>query len=349
MKEREKEIIRQIPAPLLLWYRANKRKLPWRDDPTPYHIWLSEIMLQQTRVEAVKEYYTRFITALPTIEDLANCKEEELLKLWEGLGYYSRVRNLQRTAKTLVLEFNGELPSDITLLKKLSGIGEYTAGAIASIAFGKRTSAVDGNVLRVITRLTENPTPISDTAYKKELQETLDSVYPHEGKDCADFTQSLFELGALVCKPQTPDCGNCPLKGICQSYQKGTQKKYPVIPKKKEKRIEQVFVFLLQTPNGFAIRRREQGVLKGMNEFPSKVVFDETPKSVLNEWGVYEFTELKRKNYVHIFTHIRWNITCFWVYTDEVPFDTYSLDEIKESISIPTAFRQCMELINEKV
>ena len=349
MKEREKEIIRQIPAPLLLWYRANKRKLPWRDDPTPYHIWLSEIMLQQTRVEAVKEYYTRFITALPTIEDLANCKEEELLKLWEGLGYYSRVRNLQRTAKTLVLEFNGELPSDITLLKKLSGIGEYTAGAIASIAFGKRTSAVDGNVLRVITRLTENPTPISAPAYKKELQETLSSVYPNEGKDCADFTQSLFELGALVCKPQTPDCGNCPLKGICQSYQTGTQKKYPVIPKKKEKRVEQVFVFLLQTPNGFAIRRREQGVLKGMNEFPSKVVFDETPKSVLNEWGVYEFTELKRKNYVHIFTHIRWNITCFWVYTDEVPFDTYDLDEIKESISIPTAFRQCMDLIYETV
>lgn len=349
MKEREKEIIRQIPAPLLLWYRANKRKLPWRDDPTPYHIWLSEIMLQQTRVEAVKEYYTRFITALPTIEDLANCKEEELLKLWEGLGYYSRVRNLQRTAKTLMLEFNGELPSDIALLKTLSGIGEYTAGAISSIAFGKRTSAVDGNVLRVITRLTENPTPISAPAYKKELQETLSSVYPNEGRDCADFTQSLFELGALVCKPQTPDCGNCPLKGICQSYQKGTQKKYPVIPLKKEKRIEQVFVFLLQTPNGFAIRRREQGVLKGMNEFPSKVVFDETPKSVLNEWGVYEFTELKRKNYVHIFTHIRWNITCFWVYTDEVPFDTYDLDEIKESISIPTAFRQCMELINETV
>ena len=349
MQDREKEIIRQIPAPLLLWYRANKRKLPWRDDPTPYHIWLSEIMLQQTRVEAVKEYYTRFITALPTIEDLANCKEEELLKLWEGLGYYSRVRNLQRTAKTLMLEFNGELPSDIALLKTLSGIGEYTAGAIASIAFGKRTSAVDGNVLRVITRLTENPTPISAPAYKKELQETLSSVYPNEGRDCADFTQSLFELGALVCKPQTPDCGNCPLKGICQSYQKGTQKKYPVIPPKKEKRIEQVFVFLLQTPNGFAIRRREQGVLKGMNEFPSKVVFDETPKSVLNEWGVYEFTELKRKNYVHIFTHIRWNITCFWVYTDEVPFDTYGLDEIKESISIPTAFRQCMELINEKV
>ena len=349
MQDREKEFIRQIPAPLLLWYRANKRKLPWRDDPTPYHIWLSEIMLQQTRVEAVKEYYTRFITALPTIEDLANCKEEELLKLWEGLGYYSRVRNLQRTAKTLVLEFNGELPSDIALLKTLSGIGEYTAGAISSIAFGKRTSAVDGNVLRVITRLTENPTPISAPAYKKELQETLSSVYPNEGRDCADFTQSLFELGALVCKPQTPDCGNCPLKGICQCYQKGTQKKYPVIPPKKEKRIEQVFVFLLQTPNGFAIRRREQGVLKGMNEFPSKVVFDETPKSVLNEWGVYEFTELKRKNYVHIFTHIRWNITCFWVYTDEVPFDTYDLDEIKESISIPTAFRQCMELINEKV
>lgn len=345
MNDKEKRLLEQIPAPLLSWYRANKRDLPWRNDPTPYHVWLSEIMLQQTRVEAVKAYYTRFIEVLPTVRDLASCNEESLLKLWEGLGYYSRVRNLQRGAKTVLYDYDGELPSDPALLKKIAGIGDYTAGAIASIAFGKRVSAVDGNVLRVVARLTENATPIDDSARRKELQIALSDVYPSEGEDCSYFTQSLFELGALVCKPQTPDCARCPLTGICQAYAHGTQKNFPVMPKKKEKRLEDVYVFILQTPSGIAIRRRERGVLKGMNEFPSQVVYGETPKSVLNEWGVYDFTELKRKNYVHIFTHIKWNITCFLIRTDDVPFDTYTLDEIKESISLPTAFRQCLDIL----
>ncbi|MBQ8685039.1 MAG: A/G-specific adenine glycosylase [Clostridia bacterium] len=345
MRKRNETILRQIPAALLSWYRQNKRTLPWRQAPTPYHIWISEIMLQQTRVEAVKEYYTRFIQALPTVADLAACKEEELLKLWEGLGYYSRARNLQRAAKSVVLYFDGELPSDTESLKTLAGIGDYTAGAIASIAFGKREAAVDGNVLRVITRLTEDPTPVSDAAYKKYLQAALTEVYPKEGRDCADFTQSLFELGALVCKPQNPDCKSCPLQGICRGYQNGTARSFPVFPPKREKRIEEVFVFLLQTPEGFAIRRRESGVLKGMNEFPSQTVWDETPESVLNEWGVYDFTEVKRKKYTHIFTHIKWNITCLWVRTGEVPFDAYSLDEIEETISLPTAFKQCLSIL----
>ncbi len=333
----------QIPAPLLLWYRQNKRTLPWREDPTPYHVWVSEIMLQQTRVEAVKDYYTRFIRELPTVEDLAACEEEKLLKLWEGLGYYSRARNLQKAAKLIVNLYGGEFPSDTEALKDLPGIGSYTAGAISSIAFQKKVAAVDGNVFRVASRLEENPTPIDKPAYRKYLEETLQKVYPEEGLACAEFTQSLFELGALVCKPQSPNCEKCPLNGICRAYKNGTQAVFPVMPQKREKRKENVYVFMIETPEGICIRRREKGVLKGMNEFPSEVYFEgETPEKILNEWGMYEFTEVKRKKYVHIFTHIRWDITCVWVRAESAPFDTYALDEIEESISLPTAFKQCL-------
>ena len=336
----------RIPAPLLSWYRANKRTLPWRENPTPYRVWVSEIMLQQTRVEAVKEYYARFIRELPTVEALAACEEEKLLKLWEGLGYYSRARNLQKAAKLLVSVYGGEFPSDIESLKSLPGVGSYTAGAIASIAFGKRVAAVDGNVFRVAARLEENPTPIDKPAYRKYLEETLSAVYPEEGKACAEFTQSLFELGALVCKPQSPDCPSCPLNSLCRANQKGTQALFPVMPEKRGKRQERVGVFLIETPSGFCIRRREEGVLKGMSEFPSALLSEgETPEKILNEWGMSAFTEVKRKKYVHIFTHIRWDIECVWVRAEDAPFDTYALDEIEESISLPTAFKQCLGIL----
>lgn len=336
----------RIPAPLLSWYRANKRALPWRENPTPYRVWVSEIMLQQTRVEAVKEYYARFIRELPTVEALAACEEEKLLKLWEGLGYYSRARNLQKAAKLLMRVYGGEFPSDIESLKSLPGVGSYTAGAIASIAFGKRVAAVDGNVFRVAARLEENPTPIDKPAYRKYLEETLSAVYPEEGKACAEFTQSLFELGALVCKPQSPDCKNCPLNSLCRANQKGTQALFPVMPEKRGKRQERVGVFLIETPSGFCIRRREEGVLKGMNEFPSALLSEgETPEKILNEWGMSAFTEVKRKKYVHIFTHIRWDIECVWVRAEDAPFDAYALDEIEESISLPTAFKQCLGIL----
>ncbi len=335
----------QIPAPLLSWYRENKRTLPWRENPTPYRVWVSEIMLQQTRVEAVKEYYIRFMEALPTVEDLAACEEEKLLKLWEGLGYYSRVRNLQKAARQIVFEYGGIFPDNVEDLKKLSGVGSYTAGAIASIAFGKPVAAVDGNVFRVAARLEENSTVISDPRYRKYLEQTLSQVYPEEGKDCAEFTQSLFELGALICKPQNPDCVACPLQKVCRAYASGRQALYPVLPQKKEKRTEEVYIFLLQTPYGFCIRRREEGVLKGMNEFPSFVSNGESVEEVLNEWGIYHYTEVKRRKYLHIFTHIRWEITCVWVKTDGASFDTYSLEEIEKSISLPTAFKQCLSIL----
>lgn len=337
-----------IPAPLLSWYQTHKRDLPWREEPTPYRVWVSEIMLQQTRVEAVKEYYERFMRELPSVEALALCEEEKLLKLWEGLGYYSRVRNLQKAAKEIVFRFDGVFPCEKEELQSLPGIGSYTAGAIASIAFGQKTAAVDGNVFRVASRLEENPSVISDPKYRKYLEEKLSAIYPDTKEGCSSFTQSLFELGALVCKPQTPDCTNCPLHTMCRAYEHGTQSLFPVLPQKKAKREENVYVFLIQTREGFCIRRREEGVLKGMNEFPSFVASGgESVEEILNEWGMYAFTEIKRRHYTHIFTHIKWNITCVWVETEFAPFDTYTLQEILESISLPTAFKQCMSILKK--
>ncbi len=343
----KKSVFERIPAPLLAWYNVNKRSLPWREEPTPYRVWVSEIMLQQTRVEAVKEYYLRFMRELPTVEDLAACEEEKLLKLWEGLGYYSRARNMQKTAKILVNLYGGEFPPNVKDLQSLPGIGSYTAGAIASIAFGLPVAAVDGNVFRVASRLTQDSTVISDPAYRKYLESALSAVYPQTGKACSDFTQSLFELGALICKPQNPDCGQCPLQSLCEAYKNGTQSLYPVLPEKKAKRQEQVFVYLLQTPEGFCIRRRETGVLKGMNEFPSHVKCseEETPERILYEWGISAFKERKRKKYTHIFTHIRWDMLCVWVETDSAPFDAYTLEEIRDTVSLPTAFKQCLGIL----
>ncbi len=345
--EEERKLFQRIPAPLLAWYETHKRSLAWRDEPTPYHVWVSEIMLQQTRVEAVKDYYARFIAALPDIRSLAACEEEKLLKLWEGLGYYSRVRNMQKAARQILLDFGGKFPERVEELQTLAGVGSYTAGAIASIAFGQPVAAVDGNVFRVISRLTANPTVISEPKYRKYLENELSKVYPREKHACAAFTQSLFELGALVCKPLSPACEKCPIRELCKARGRGEQQRFPVLPQKRAKREEDVFVFLIETPSGFCIRRREGGVLKGMNEFPCEPQQGKTAEQVLSEWGVYAFTERKRRKFTHIFTHIKWNITCIWLKTEDAPFDAYSLAEIKETISLPTAFKQCLKIIKD--
>ncbi len=344
----EKNVFQQIPAPLLLWYNANKRALPWRENPTPYRVWVSEIMLQQTRVEAAKEYYLRFLKELPTVHSLASCEESKLLKLWEGLGYYSRVRNMQKAAKIIVENYGGEFPCDKRQLKNLPGIGDYTVGAILSIAFGKRAPAVDGNVFRVASRLEENGWVISDPKYRAYLEENLQAVYPKEGEECSAFTQALMELGALICKPQSPDCSLCPLSGVCKSYQNGTQANYPVLPEKKAKKLETLYVFVIRTPKGLAVRKRQDGVLKGMNEFPSVSKAEKTPQEILNEWGMVEFTIKSTQKFTHIFTHIKWEMECFLVQTETCPFTTLPLAEIEEKISLPTAFKQCLKIIKDE-
>ena len=337
-----------IPAPLLKWYREKKRDLPWRVASSPYHTWVSEIMLQQTRVEAVKGYYTRFMQALPDVYALAACDEDKLMKLWEGLGYYSRARNLQKAARQIVEEYGGVFPAEAEQLKKLAGIGAYTAGAISSIAFGKRAPAVDGNVFRVLSRLMQNATPIDLPAYRQYLEERLLAIYPPEGKDSGDFTQALMELGALVCKPTSPDCEGCPLQGLCRARAAGTQTDFPVKKEKPPKKEQRLFVFLLETPNGFCVRKRVKGVLKDSYEFPSvEAELGLTPEKALKDWGVSAYTLCAEGLYTHIFTHIRWEMLVYHVRVESAPFAAYPLAEIEEKISLPTAFRQCLSLVEK--
>ena len=230
--------LEEITEPLLSWYEENKRDLPWRRDPSPYHVWVSEIMLQQTRVEAVKGYYERFLSALPGIEDLAACPENKLLKLWEGLGYYNRVKNMQKAAKEIVLKYNKEIPADYEKILALPGIGSYTAGAVSSIAFGLKKPAVDGNVLRVISRITENGDDILKQSVKKRVEQELEAVMPEDRPGA--FNQSLMELGATVCIPNgMAKCSDCPVSHLCKARANGTVLEYPKKASKKKRRIEE--------------------------------------------------------------------------------------------------------------
>ncbi len=258
-------------AELLEWYDRNRRILPWREDPTPYHVWLSEIMLQQTRVEAGKAYYLRFLEQLPDIASLAAAPEEVYLKLWEGLGYYSRVRNLHRAAVTIMEEYGGRMPDDAKELEKLPGIGPYSAAAIASIAFGKPAVALDGNLLRVYARMTECGEDIKGPAARKAALTYYAERIPAEGGRPGDFNQALMDLGAGICLPNgEPLCGLCPWKERCLSSREGRQQEFPVLPVKKERKKEKRTVLILRAEGHIAIRRRAgKGLLAGLYEFPN--------------------------------------------------------------------------------
>ena len=262
-------MLNKIITPLLNWYRQNKRELPWRDQNNAYYTWVSEIMLQQTRVEAVKPYFQRFTEELPDVRALAECPEEKLLKLWEGLGYYNRVRNMQKAACQVVELYNGVLPASYEELLSLKGIGSYTAGAIASIAYGLPIPAVDGNVLRVITRIQEDAGDIMKQSVKKQIETELKDVMPEDAP--GDFNQALMELGAVICVPNgQPKCEECPVSFCCQAFHHGTIEKYPVKAQKKLRKIEKRTVLVIQDGNYTAIKKRpDQGLLAGLYELPN--------------------------------------------------------------------------------
>ena len=300
----------QLPHLLLPWYEENRRDLPWRKDKEPYHVWLSEIMLQQTRVEAVKGYYAEFLAALPTVSHLAKASEETLNKLWEGLGYYTRVRNLQKAAQQVMELHSGTFPTNYAAIRALAGIGDYTAGAICSICFDLPTPAVDGNVLRVCTRLTADPSPIDKPATKKALTEALAAVYP---KESGKFTQALMELGATVCLPNgTPKCEACPLARICLAHRQKQETDFPVKSKKKPRKIKEMTVLLLHDGEEFALRKRPKtGLLAGLWEFPH-LDGKHTVEDVLNcleKQGVTVLDVEKTLEKTHIFTHMEWHMT----------------------------------------
>ena len=339
-------IYEKLPGALLPWFEENKRDLPWRRDREPYHIWLSEIMLQQTRVEAVKGYYNRFLQTLPTIEALAKADDELLHKLWEGLGYYSRVRNLKKAAQVIMEQHGGAFPTDYADVLALPGIGAYTAGAICSIAFGQKTAAVDGNVLRVISRMTENATPIDNPAYKKEVQIALEAVYP---QDAGAFTQALMELGATVCGPNwKPRCAECPCREFCGGNLHGTAEQFPVKKPKASRRMEERTVFLLSCDGRFALEKRpEGGLLAGLWQFPNVTGYLEPNAAVatLEKSGIYVRDILRQMEKKHIFTHVQWNMRGFYMETAEISdqFVWMTAEEIEGKAALPTAFRQFWE------
>ena len=331
-----------LPGLLLPWYQENRRDLPWRADRDPYHIWLSEIMLQQTRVEAVKGYYARFLEQLPTIQALADCDDDLLHKLWEGLGYYSRVRNLKKAAGIIVDQHGGIFPDTYPEILALPGIGEYTAGAIASIAFGQRTPAVDGNVLRVLSRLRNDPSPIDLPETKKQVRRLLEEIYPEQA---GDFTQALMELGATLCGPNwKPRCSECPCRSICLGYLKGTADTLPAKSPKKEKRQESRTVFILSCDGKYALEKRpDKGLLAGLWQFPNMQGHLSIPEALSSVQNMgLSVREIHREVYrKHIFTHIVWDMKGIYLEVTEPAgnFRWFTGAQIDAQAALPTAFR----------
>lgn len=335
----------EIVTPLLNWYASHARILPWRDQPTPYRVWVSEIMLQQTRVEAVKDYFERFTSELPDIAALAGAQEQQLLKLWEGLGYYSRVRNLHKAAGIVMENNGGKLPEEPEELIKLPGIGAYTAGAIASIAYGKPAPAVDGNVLRVIARVTASRNNVSEAAVKRGFEHDLKEVYP-VGR-ASDFTQALMELGALVCVPNgAPKCALCPLQSLCMAHMLGIDEELPVKTAKKQRRIEERTVFLILSGEKAAIRQRPaKGLLAGLWEFPSVdgALSPQQAEKVLKTWGMSLLKMEPLPPAKHIFTHIEWHMSGYLAFVNCESADESliwaSRSEFIETYPLPAAFK----------
>lgn len=349
-------MLNEIVQPVISWYRQNKRILPWRDQKNAYYTWVSEIMLQQTRVEAVKPYFLRFIGELPDVKALAECPEEKLMKLWEGLGYYNRVRNMQTAAQNVVSEYSGILPASYEELLALKGIGSYTAGAIASIAYDIPVPAVDGNVLRVFSRITEDRQDIMKQSVRRQVEEKLLGIMPKEAP--GDFNQALMELGAVVCVPNGPArCMECPVAALCKAYHHGTVDELPVKAPKKKRTIENRTVLVIQDGERTAIHKRPQeGLLAGLYELPNvegHLSMDEALQKVkemnLEPLHIETLPEAK-----HIFSHIEWRMIGYRIRVsslEERKESSFIFTEKKQSekqYAIPSAFRAYIKYMKEK-
>lgn len=349
-------MLRNIVKPLLSWYDGHARVLPWREDNSPYRVWVSEIMLQQTRVEAVKPFFERFLKALPDVRALAECPEDELLKLWEGLGYYNRVRNMQRAARVIVEEYGGDFPADYEKLLALPGIGHYTAGAIGSIAFGIRMPAVDGNVLRVLSRVEAIYEDILKQSVKTAMEEKIQKIIPEDR--AGDFNQALIEIGAIVCVPNgKAKCQECPLAFCCKAYVRGIVDELPKKKAKKERRIEERTVLVLKEGDRVAIRKRPpKGLLAGLYELPNLEghLSEDEVLDQMKEWGYAPLRILPLAGAKHIFSHVEWRMTGYAVSLEE----TENMDrnenglffidakETEEKYPVPAAFAAYARYMN---
>lgn len=338
--------LKEAAGPLVEWFRENRRDLPWRRRMNAYRVWISEIMLQQTRVEAVKPYYERFLEELPDVKALAEVPEERLLKLWEGMGYYNRARNLKAAAVQIMEEFGGRFPDRYEEIRSLKGIGSYTAGAIASFVYNIPKPAVDGNVFRVVTRLLADPDDITKASTRTKIEALLEEVIPRDA--AGDFNQSLIELGAIVCLPNgEPKCAECPVRHLCRSFAEGTQMEYPVKKKAKERRIEKRTVFLFCDGGAVAIRKRKStGLLAGMYEFPNVEGHLKRQEAIdyARSLGLAPVRVKKLESAKHIFSHVEWHMTGYEILVDELEKEMKDnvifagRDELEEKYPMPSAF-----------
>ena len=368
--------LKQLVKPLQEWFRENARVLPWRENPKAYYVWVSEIMLQQTRVEAVKPYFDRFIRELPDVKALAECPEDKLLKLWEGLGYYNRVRNLKIAANQILEEYDGTIPDAYEELLKLKGIGHYTAGAIASIAYGKAVPAVDGNVLRVISRVTGDDSDIMKQSVRTHMEEILLSLMSADFEQNtvfhkvipSIFNQALMELGATVCLPNgAPHCQACPWQEFCEAKKQNKIAELPVKKKAKARRIEEKTVFIIKDGEQIALHKRaNKGLLAGLYELPNV-------EGYLTEQEAVDY--VKQKGYTpiriqqicdakHIFSHVEWHMKGYVVFLQSKEYERergqedglkkrtekdwvfVEVEQTKDNYAIPSAFVKYTEYLN---
>lgn len=346
----EAERLRRMAVPLLAWYKENGRDLPWRRDPDPYKVWVSEIMLQQTRIEAVKPYFDRFMKALPDVAALAAVEDDRLMKLWEGLGYYNRARNLKKAADVIVREYGGVMPPQYLELKKLPGIGCYTAGAIASIVFGEDVPAVDGNVLRVLSRILASREDIGKPSVRKKAEGLLKEVMP--AGEAGAFNQGLMELGETVCVPNGgPKCGECPVRQVCLAREQCLTGELPVKAPPKKRRIEKRTVCIIEHGSQVGLCRREDtGLLASLYELPNM-------EGHWNEKQILEMFHLKEDqvssierlpNAKHIFSHVEWHMAGYRVkMAGELPNGLIAAEkeELKTIYPLPNAFSRYTKLI----
>ena len=340
--------LQKLPAPLLAWYDANRRVLPWREEVSPYRTWVSEIMLQQTRVQAVLPYFQRFMDAAPDVAALAAMPEQQLMRLWQGLGYYSRARNLKRAAQTVVQDFGGEFPDSYDDLRRLAGIGDYTAGAILSIAFGQAVPAVDGNVLRVAARLTGDSRNVLDSKVRAAFRQAMADTMPQDRP--GDFNQALMDLGAAVCLPNgKPLCDRCPAAGFCTAKRDGKQALLPVREKKKEKREVRLTLFIMKKEDGTAALRQrpDTGLLAGLWEYPNEPA---PAQDALAAWGLAGEPAFAGTG-THIFTHVEWRMTAlrYALEEDTLPpgWVWAGRGELAETYAITSAFAPFQTLVEE--
>ncbi|MDD4797357.1 MAG: A/G-specific adenine glycosylase [Eubacteriales bacterium] len=354
MDEQNWAALSAIAQPLLFWYDRGARILPWRSNPTPYYVWVSEIMLQQTRVEAVKPYFDRFVREIPDIGALCAVDDAALMKLWQGLGYYNRARNLKKAGQIILECHGGSFPQDYDAIRALPGIGDYTAGAIASIAFGQAVSAVDGNVLRVFARLLGSGVDVTRPAVKRQFAAQIQRFIPRRRP--GDFNQALMELGATLCLPNgQPRCGECPLMRLCRAYALGIADTLPVKPPKKPRRREELTVFVLRDgQRRIALRPRpDTGLLAGTWEYPNvpgRLTRAQAARQ-LRQWGLPAAQLRALAPAKHVFTHVQWHMCGYEVsFADVIPAPTgwiwCGADEIRDRYAIASAFRSFTDTLD---